>query len=100
MTAEQVREALRDVLDPELGINVLDLGLVYAVDVQDGQVRVTMTMTSPACPLGESLTAEAEAAIRRSVPGVTAVTVELVWDPPWQPAMMSEATRTKLGWSS
>src|SRR3990167_4437258 len=100
MTAEQVREALRDVLDPELGINVVDLGLVYAVDVQDGQVRVTMTMTSPACPLGESLTAEAEAAIRRSVPGVTAVTVELVWDPPWQPAMMSEATRTKLGWSS
>ena len=100
MTENQVREALRRVLDPELGINVVDLGLVYAVEVQDGRVRVAMTMTSPACPLGESLTAEAEAAIRRSVPRVTAVTVDLVWEPPWRPDMMSEATRKQLGWSS
>lgn len=98
-TVDQVREALHQVVDPEIGMNVVDLGLVYGVDVKDGRVQVTMTMTTPACPLGESIAAEAEAAIQQSVPGVTSVTVDLVWEPPWQPSMMSADARAQLGWS-
>lgn len=98
VTEERVRSALCNVIDPELGINVVDLGLVYDVDVRDGHVHVAMTMTSPACPLGESLTAEAEVAIRKNVPEVTSVDVELTWEPRWNPSMMSEAVKTQLGW--
>jgi metal-sulfur cluster biosynthetic enzyme len=97
MTPEQVREALRLVIDPELGVNVVDLGLVYDVSIDDGSVRVSMTMTTPACPLGESLAEEAEAAIRQNVPGVTSASVDLVWEPPWRPSMMSDAARARLG---
>jgi metal-sulfur cluster biosynthetic enzyme len=98
-TADRVREALRLVIDPEIGLNVVDLGLVYRVDVADGDVRVAMTMTTPACPLGETLRADAEAAIRRDVPGVRSVALELVWDPPWTPAMMSDAAKEQMGWA-
>jgi metal-sulfur cluster biosynthetic enzyme len=97
-SVEAVLEALRLVIDPELGLNVVDLGLVYSVDIQDGRVSVTMTMTSPACPLGEAITAEAEASIRQKVPGLTSVAVRLVWDPPWDPTRMSGAARGQLGW--
>ena len=97
VTAEQVREALRYVIDPELGINLVDLGLVYEVRVQDGNVTIAMTMTTPACPLGETLSDQAEATIRQKVPGVTSVTVDLVWDPPWRPSMMSDAAKEQLG---
>lgn len=99
VTVAGVREALRAVTDPEIGINVVDLGLVYDVAVEGERVRVRMTMTTPTCPLGEALTVEAEATIRRSVPGVGSVTVDLVWDPPWRPAMMSDAAREQLGWT-
>lgn len=97
-TQEAVREALRSVVDPELGINVVDLGLVYRVDVADGRARVAMTMTTPACPLGEALTAEAETAIRARIPALHDVAVTLVWDPPWQPSLMTDAARRQLGW--
>jgi metal-sulfur cluster biosynthetic enzyme len=96
-TQEQIKEALRDVVDPELGINVVDLGLVYGIDVKDDGVRVTMTMTTAACPLGESLAEQAEAAIWQNVQGVKCVSVDLVWDPPWQPSMMLDAARRQLG---
>ncbi len=99
VTAEQVRGALRRVIDPELGINVVDLGLVYGVRAEDGDVGVVMTMTTPACPLGETLTEQAEAAIRQTVLGVRSVTVDLVWEPPWRPAMMSDAAKAQLGWA-
>jgi metal-sulfur cluster biosynthetic enzyme len=99
VTAETVREALRHVIDPELGMNVVDLGLVYRIDVKDGDVRVAMTMTTPACPLGESLTEEAEATVRQNVRGARSVAVDLVWEPPWQPSMMSDAARERLGWA-
>jgi metal-sulfur cluster biosynthetic enzyme len=98
--AERVREALRLVIDPELGMNVVDLGLVYRVDVASGDVRVTMTMTTPACPLGETLRGEAEAAIRQHVPDVRSVALDLVWDPPWTPGMMSDAARKRMGWTA
>ena len=97
MTREDVLEALREVIDPELGINVVDLGLVYGVEVHDAHVRVTMTMTSPACPLNAYLTSAAEALIWERVPGVQTVHVGMVWDPPWHPDMMSEVARQQLG---
>lgn len=95
---EEILAALRHVVDPEIGINVVDLGLVYEADMQDGDVRVVMTMTTAACPLGESITEEAKTAIRQHVRGVTSVSVDLVWEPPWQPSMMSAAARERLGW--
>jgi metal-sulfur cluster biosynthetic enzyme len=96
---ERLLQALRNVIDPELGMNVVDLGLVYGAEVENGQARVRMTMTTPACPLGEALTEQAERAIRRAVPGVQSVTVDLVWEPPWKPSMMSAAARARLGWA-
>ena len=97
---EEVLAALRHVIDPEIGINVVDLGLVYEVLGQDGHVHVVMTMTTAACPLGESITEEVRAAIRQHIRGVTSVAVDLVWQPPWQPSMMSAAAREQLGWRS
>ena len=92
-----ILEALRHVIDPEIGMNIVDLGLVYKADVLDGHAHVVLTMTSAACPLGESVGEEAKAAIQQRVPGVTSVTVDLVWEPPWQPSMMSDAAREQLG---
>ena len=98
-TSDEIREALRTVIDPEIGVNVVDLGLVYGVEIRDGDVRVTLTMTTAACPLGEALCDEATRAIRARVAGVKSVSVDLVWDPPWQPSMMSAAARERLGWT-
>lgn len=95
----RVLDALRGVIDPELGMNVVDLGLVYRVDVDGDDVRVAMTMTSPTCPLGESIAAQAEAAIRKVRPGLGSVRVTVVWDPPWDPSRMSGAAKERLGWT-
>ncbi len=92
-----VLEALREVFDPELGENVVDLGLIYDVNVDRGQVRITMTLTTPGCPLHESLTSAVEQAIFFTVPGVQAVQVDLVFDPPWEPARMTPEARDRLG---
>jgi metal-sulfur cluster biosynthetic enzyme len=97
-TSSEILEALRGVVDPEMGINIVDLGLVYDTGAQDGDVHVTMTMTTAACPLGESLADEAAAVIRQRVRGVKSVSVQLVWDPTWQPSMMSASAREQLGW--
>ena len=97
--SNEVLDALRRVIDPEIGINIVDLGLVYETDARDGHVRVVMTMTTPACPLGESLSEEATVEIRKHVDGVKSVSVDLVWEPPWQPSMMSGAARERLGWT-
>ena len=94
----RVRDALREVIDPELGINVVDLGLVYRIDAEPDRLSVAMTMTTPACPLGEHLAAQAEAAIRRAAPQVAEVQVRLVWDPPWSPDLMSLDAKRRLGW--
>jgi metal-sulfur cluster biosynthetic enzyme len=100
ITEEQVLDALRQVMDPELGINVVDLGLVYSVILQNGRIRVAMTMTTRACPLHTYLTEAAEAAIRQCAPDAQAVEIDMVWDPPWTPAMMSDAAKRQLGWKS
>jgi metal-sulfur cluster biosynthetic enzyme len=97
-TRDRVLGALREVIDPELGLNVVDLGLVYAVRGNDaGAVYVELSMTTPACPLGEHIVAEAEQRIR-ALGGVWSVQVRLVWDPPWTPERMSAAARAALGW--
>lgn len=100
VTQEQIMDALRQVMDPELGINIVDLGLVYSADVQDGRIHVTMTMTTRACPLHAYIRENAEAVIRPIAPDAQAVDVEMVWDPPWVPAMMSDAAKQQLGWRS
>lgn len=98
MEEETVLQALRTVEDPEAGMSVVDLGLVYGVSVQGHAVRVDMTMTSPACPMGAFIVEEAEAAIRAAAPAGTEVRVELVWEPPWTPERMSAAARERFGW--
>ncbi|MEO5373281.1 MAG: metal-sulfur cluster assembly factor [Alphaproteobacteria bacterium] len=99
MTEQRVLEALRTVMDPEMGINIVDLGLVYGVDAAGGGIRIDLTMTTAACPLGSFLAESAAAAVRDACPGVESVTVDLVWDPPWTPERMSDAARHQLGWS-
>lgn len=90
--------ALRTVFDPEIPVNIYDLGLIYGLDVDEeaGSVRVRMTLTAPACPVAATFPAKVETAVR-SVDGVREAKVELVWDPPWSKDMMSEAARLDLG---
>ncbi|WP_211107273.1 metal-sulfur cluster assembly factor [Azospirillum thermophilum] len=95
---EIVREALRTVLDPEVGVNIVDLGLVYAVEATEERVRTDITLTTPTCPLGETVAEDARAAIRQALPGVRDLSVRLVWEPAWTPAMMSDDARRQLGW--
>jgi metal-sulfur cluster biosynthetic enzyme len=94
---DRVIDALRSVIDPELGIDIVELGLVYAVDVDGGHVRVALTTTSPACPLADMVTSDAEVRAR-AIPGVESVEVRLVWEPPWGPERMSPTARRALGW--
>ena len=96
MTEADVRDALREVIDPELGVNIVDLGLVYGVDRDDRSVRITMTMTSPACPLRDYLQDLVESAVTARVPDAQKVVVEIVTDPPWTEDLMSEAARRQL----
>ncbi|MHC5010317.1 MAG: SUF system Fe-S cluster assembly protein [Planctomycetota bacterium] len=94
---EDVIEALRTIYDPEIPVNIYELGLIYEVDVhEDGKVHVEMTLTSPACPVAGTLPGEVEGRIE-SVDGVEQAIVELVWDPPWDPSKLSEAARLQLG---
>lgn len=89
--------ALKTCYDPEIPVDIYELGLVYGVKVDDGgAVKVTMTLTSPACPVAGSLPGEVEDKVR-SVPGVSSAQVELVWDPPWDKDMMTEAAKLELG---
>ncbi|HSG23952.1 MAG TPA: metal-sulfur cluster assembly factor [Azonexus sp.] len=98
LTPELIRKTLRSVVDPEVGVNIVDLGLVYQVDVTPEAVKVLLTMTSPACPLSDLVIADAESALRAVVPEPVEVSIELVWSPPWDPSMMSDKARENLGW--
>jgi len=97
-TEEQLRDALRLIRDPELHLGILDLGLIYGVQFHsNGTVRVQMTLTSPACPVGPLLQAQVHSAVLR-LPGVKEVTVELVWNPPWDPrTMATDEVKMELG---
>lgn len=97
VTPEALMARLATVMDPELGIDIVGLGLVYAADLRDGVARVRMTTTTPACPIGAYL----EQSIRRAlleIPGVIDVEVEVTHDPPWSPDRMSAAAKAQLGW--
>ena len=94
---EAVIAALKDIYDPEIPVNIYDLGLIYGVDVaEDGGVAVAMTLTTPNCPVAESMPGEVELRVS-AVPGVRDAEVNLVWDPPWDPAKMSDEARLELG---
>jgi metal-sulfur cluster biosynthetic enzyme len=93
---ETLLDALRKVKDPELNVNVIDLGLVYSIQAHDDQVDVEMTLTSPACPVGPEMLRNAATALE-AVPGVTKANVRLVMSPPWSPEKMSDAARDELG---
>ncbi len=94
---EGVIAALKEIFDPEIPVNIYELGLIYGVDVSDeGSVNVTMTLTTPHCPVAESMPAEVELRVS-AVPGVRDAEVSLVWDPPWDMAKMSDEARLELG---
>lgn len=94
---EAVVAALKDIFDPEIPVNIYDLGLVYGVEVtNDGHAVVTMTLTTPHCPVAESMPGEVELRVA-SVPGIATAEVNLVWDPPWSPANMTDEARLELG---
>jgi metal-sulfur cluster biosynthetic enzyme len=100
MASEQeILQALRGVNDPEVGVNIVDLGLVYSTEVVGDKVRILMTMTTPACPMHSYLTEEVRNAILSQHEEVEDVNVELVWDPRWSPQMISEKGKRQLGWT-
>lgn len=101
LTAAEIQtkaaEKLREVYDPEIPVNIYELGLIYEISVrEDSSVLIRMTLTSPACPVAGTLPGEVEMKIR-SIPGVKDCVVELVWEPQWTPGMMSEAAKLELG---
>lgn len=96
-TYDAIIDALKDIYDPEIPVNIYDLGLIYNVEVTDaGHAVVTMTLTTPHCPVAESMPGEVELRVG-AVPGVGHAEVNLVWDPPWDPAKMSDEARLELG---
>jgi metal-sulfur cluster biosynthetic enzyme len=96
LTEERILEALKNVLDPELGINIVDLGLVYDVAIEDDAVHITYTLTTMGCPIGP-LIEEQMARMLADVPGIERVDAEMVLRPPWSPEMMSEEAKAALG---
>ena len=93
---ERVIEALKTVYDPEIPVNIYDLGLIYNVDLHGKFVHVDMTLTAPGCPVAHTFPGMVERSVEL-VPGVSGAAVELVWDPPWTPDLISEAARLELG---
>jgi FeS assembly SUF system protein len=93
---EAVITALKEIYDPEIPVNIYDLGLIYGVEVDEGHVTVTMTLTTPHCPVAESMPAEVEIRVG-AVPGVGNAEVNLVWDPPWDMEKMTDEARLEMG---
>ena len=94
---DRVIEALRTVYDPEIPVNIFELGLVYKIDVDDDNaVHIDMTLTSPMCPVAETLPDEVKAKVE-AVDGVNGAAVNVIWDPPWNPSMMTEEAQLELG---
>ena len=98
VTTEQVYSALKTVNDPEIPLSIVDLGLIYDVKADQGNVYVKMSLTTPGCGMGPQIAKNAEAAVK-ALPGVRQVMVEIVWDPRWTPEMMSDEAKKKLGFS-
>ena len=96
MTDTNIREALRGVIDPELGVNIVDLGLVYDIQQEEDKVKVEMTLTSPACPAGPQIVQQSKLALEK-VEGVREAEIKLVLSPPWSPDRMTDEARDHLG---
>jgi metal-sulfur cluster biosynthetic enzyme len=96
-TVDEVTDALTNVIDPELGLDFVELGLIYEVEVEDGDVYVTFTLTSPGCPIGPQVTEQIEEFVEE-LDGVTNVYSKMVFSPPWTPEMMSEEAKFALGY--
>jgi len=97
---QKIKTALKQVKDPELGINVVDLGLIYDLKFEIDQATVVMTMTSPSCPMNAFLSDSVKKRILKEIPEINSVEVEIVWDPPWNPQRMSIEARRILGFST
>ena len=93
-----VRDILRQVIDPEVGMNIVALGLVYRVETTPDSLVIEMTMTSPACPMGEMIVGDVHAALAKVLPATIEPDIRLVWEPPWNPSMMDEASKQHFGW--
>ncbi|MFP6679786.1 MAG: iron-sulfur cluster assembly protein [Dehalococcoidia bacterium] len=96
LTKDEVIEALKEVYDPEIPVNIVDLGLIYDIEVSDGEVAIEMTLTAQGCGMGPYIAQQAEWRIAE-IPGVEDVEVELVWDPPWSPELITEDGKRLLG---
>ena len=98
VTDNQVREALKEVVDPELGVNIIDLGLVYGIDldISKGTAHIKFTLTNPGCPVG-SFIADGIYEALQQFPDIKQITVSTVWEPPWSPSMMTEGAKDTLG---
>ena len=93
-----LRQALTRVIDPEVGMNIVDLGLVYDIRIAAERIEVDITMTTPACPMSSMIAEQAREVILAALPAETEVMVNLVWDPPWDASMMSDHAREHFGW--
>ena len=98
LSEEDILQTLRGVHDPEVGVNIVDLGLIYSTAIEGDSVRIAMTMTTPACPLHSYLIEEVRDAILGQYAEIDNVNVELVWEPAWSPEMISEKGKRQLGW--
>lgn len=93
---EAVYEVLKQIYDPEVGINIVDMGLIYGVEIGDNKVDVIMTLTSPACPAGPQILTQVDSKVKEMT-GIEDVDIRVVWTPPWSPDMLSEEARDQLG---
>jgi metal-sulfur cluster biosynthetic enzyme len=93
---EIIRESLKGILDPELGLNIVDLGLIYDIEIQDGDVHIAFTLTAMGCPIGPMISEQIQETVM-ALPGVKSVIAELTFSPPWDPLRMSEELREELG---
>ncbi|HID16305.1 MAG TPA: metal-sulfur cluster assembly factor [Candidatus Atribacteria bacterium] len=93
---KRVKRALSEVIDPEIGLNIVDLGLIYDIKLEDNKVYIKMTLTVPGCPLGNFIMEQAREKVKE-IEGIEDVNIELVWDPPWNISMVSDEAKKKLG---
>lgn len=96
---QSIQDILQQVIDPEVGENIVDLGLVYGIKVEENVAKINLTLTSQACPMGEMLLDDIDATLTRKLPTYIKYDIQLVWEPPWNPDMMSEEAKQRLGWN-
>jgi metal-sulfur cluster biosynthetic enzyme len=98
VTENEIRNALKKVVDPEIGLNIVDLGFIYGIKIEDGDVNIDMTLTMRGCPLHQMMGRQVEDAVK-NLNGVKSAQVNIVWNPPWNPKMMSEEAKKQLGFT-